>query len=211
MQIVGSCLTIEGFKKYVDTYNFGTLPANKLVIHHTWKPTVEEWKGESTFYGIKSYYENLNWSAGPHIFIAPDGIWLLTPMRKNGIHAGSLNWRSIGIEVVGNYDTTVWSGTIKEETLAVISTLMEKLSIGEKDIRFHREVSSKSCPGWSITKEWLFKELKNYNSKTPADLSPWAMDAWKWAEEHALDLTIAPQQNVTAEWVFAILHKLNKS
>jgi N-acetylmuramoyl-L-alanine amidase CwlA len=148
------------FTQYVIQKFFGYLPANKIVIHHTWKPDVKDWKGQRTMEGMKRYYEKLGWNAAPHIFIAEDGIWRMWDMRKDGIHAGKLNYRSIGIEVVGNYDTKQWSGETKKNALHAIRELQKKLKIPNSEIYFHRDVSPKTCPGKMITKEWLFEQLK---------------------------------------------------
>jgi len=162
MEILGKCLDKEEFKDYVKDYNFGFLPADKLVIHHTWRPTKEQWNGEHSIQGLKEYYERKGWRASAHLFIAEDGIWLFTPMRQNGIHAGIGNWRSIGIEVVGDYDYEKWSGQTKDFALSAIKTLQDHLSINNEMVKFHRDFSTKSCPGHAITKEWLFAELHNY-------------------------------------------------
>ena len=160
LPIINQRLSLDEFRAYVKAYNFGTLPANKIVVHHTWRPTKEQWGGQRSILGLKSYYEGKGWPAGPHLFVAEDGIWLFSPMRQNGIHAGNLNDRSIGIEVVGDYDQQVWSGQTKNNALGVINSLKERLGVTNDRIYFHRDVSSKSCPGHAITKEWLFKELE---------------------------------------------------
>ena len=165
MEIINRRLTLNEFRDYVKEYNFGTKPANKLVIHHTWSPTKESWAGERTILGLKGYYERKGWKAGPHLFVAEDGIWLFTPMRKDGIHAGKLNPRSVGIEVVGNYNEEKWSGDTKKNALGTIKVLMDQLDLSEDDLYFHRDSSSKSCPGWAIAKEWLYKELKEFRFK----------------------------------------------
>ncbi len=154
--------TQKEFSAHVAEKFFGTKPANKLVIHHTWKPTKKDWRGASTMRGIKKYYESKGWGAAPHLFIAEDGIWRMWDMRKDGIHAGRIgNDRSIGIEVVGNYDAEKWSGKTKENTLHAIRTLCAKLNIPYSRIMFHRDYSRKTCPGTAITKEWLIEELNN--------------------------------------------------
>ncbi len=114
---------------------------------------------------MKKHYERKGWKAGPHLFIANDGIWLFSPMRKDGVHASRLNRRSIGIEVVGNYNSEVWSGRTKSNALGVIMTLLNRLVLAENDIYFHRDVSTKSCPGKVISKEWLFYELAAFKLK----------------------------------------------
>lgn len=224
MKILGQKLNQDEFRNYVATYDFGRIKPNSLVIHHTWRPTKKDWVGEKTLMGIKNYYEGLGWKAGPHLFIAEDGIWLFTPMNEVGIHAGKGNsYRdklgrlagySIGIEVVGDYDTERWSGHTLSNTLATIRILMEKLAIDTEHVTFHRDwTNQKSCPGHAIMKEWLFKELAQRNaegSRTAQNLSilsEWAREAWAWQIEQDFDRYVSPHQKVEAEWVFTILKK----
>lgn len=161
MEIINWCLTLNEFRQYIKEYDFGTKPANKLVVHHTYKPNKETWAGERSIAGLKQYYEKKGWKSGPHLFIAGGGIWLFSPMSHDGIHAGTLNKRSIGIEVVGDYSYEKWTGNTKINALGAIKALMERLGLTPNDIYFHRDVSNKSCPGLAITKEWLFYELED--------------------------------------------------
>lgn len=221
MNIIGKNLNQPDFAKYVEEKDFGKIPPTKLVIHHTWKPTKAEWKGEKTLFGIKNYYEGKGWKAGPHLFIADDGVWLFTDMYDVGIHAGAgnagyswgrLKWYSIGIEVVGDYDNAKWDGKTKSNALFVIKTLRDKLGIANDDITFHRDwTNTKSCPGWSITKEWLAAELKKLDNVPQSEtVSGWAMESWQWFRDNSFADTTRPEEPVTAEWVAVMLHKLYK-
>lgn len=162
MEIINRRLTLNEFRNYIKSYDFGSQTPDKLVIHHTWKPTKATWSGQRSIDGLKAYYERKGWPAGPHLFVAEDGIWLFSPMSHNGIHAGRLNDKSIGIEVVGDYDNEKWSTKTKTHVLGVIKALMERLRISDQTVFFHRDASAKSCPGWAITKEWLFHELQQF-------------------------------------------------
>ena len=159
MEIVNRRLDLQEFEKYIADYDFSA-PPDKLVIHHTWRPEKDKWAGSRSVQELKNYYEEKNWPAGPHLFVADDGIWLFSPMRRDGIHAAGLNRGSIGIEVVGNYDYEKWTGQTKKNALGVIRLLMNRLNISRQNIFFHREVTQKTCPGKAITKEWLFVELE---------------------------------------------------
>jgi len=187
MQIVNKKLSLSQFKDYVSKKYFGTLPATKLVIHHTWKPTKAQWTGQGSVNGLKGYYERKGWSAGPHLFIADDGIWLFTDMKKDGIHAGAGNHRSVGIEVVGNYDNKKWTGKTYDNTIGAIKALMKRLKIKENNVKFHRDYSSKSCPGWSITKDWLFKQLKQPMSEDDFLVNENEFKFLKWAKKEIYD------------------------
>jgi hypothetical protein len=166
MKIVNRKLSLAEFEEYVNKKDFGELPPTFMVIHHTWKPTVAQWQGQKSINGLKSYYEGKGWTAGPHLFIAEDGIWLFTDMYDVGIHTGAGNGNlkdgySIGIEVVGNYDNKVWSGKTKDNALGAINVLRKKLDIKRSLIKFHRDYSTKTCPGTAITQAWLSAEIIN--------------------------------------------------
>ncbi len=202
MEIINRRLTVHEFEDYIKNYYFGTKPANKLVIHHTWRPTTEQWQGQTSINGLKGYYEGKGWPAGPHLFIAEDGIWLFSPMRKDGIHAAAFNHQTIGIEIVGDYDNQIWKGQTKYNALGTIRSLAIRLNLKEEDILFHRDASPKTCPGTAIQKQWLFDELRSYRTKprfpnpitdgipTPAEdeiLIPiWASDAVSFVLKHRL-------------------------
>lgn len=131
---------------------------NGVVIHHTYRPTPEQWNGETTLRAIQRYYQSLGWSAGPHLFICfgspnpkNDGIWQLTPLNMRGIHAGVCNSSTIGIEVVGNYDVTPWSDETSNQVCSSIAHFIQWRSIHYARIVGHRDCNSpKTCPGKAI-------------------------------------------------------------
>lgn len=112
---LGQGLTPEQFLAYVATYDFGTVPPDYIVIHHTalpaasWGPygdarnfwdaneqgkTIEQKKGKrkKQLDNIMIYYRDTKkWDRGPHIFVDELFIWLFTPMREVGIHAAEGN------------------------------------------------------------------------------------------------------------------------
>jgi len=223
MKILGDSYTISDFRKYVMEKDFGSIPPTSLVIHHTWRPTKAQWQGKKSIYGMKSYYENTKkWNAGPHLFIAEDGVWTFTDMYDVGIHAGvgnstykwgKLTGYSIGIEVVGDYDNEIWTGKTKKNALATIKILMDKLNLNYEDIRFHRDFSTKSCPGHAIKKQWLIGELKAMSSDgkqtatvSNTEPSAWAKEAWAWFRRNSFDDSVSPHQEVHAEWVATMIH-----
>lgn len=253
MNIVGKNLNLNDFRKYVTEYNFGSIKPTSIVLHHSWSPikagqdpftpTGEKrwtWNGAPGVASLKKYYENKGWAAGPHMFIAEDGIWLFTPMNEVGIHAaeGNATWTrlgkdftgfrgpigsklksySIGIEVVGDYDVDRWTGETLKNVLGVLKFLMGNLNISTESVYFHRDfiTAHKSCPGYAITKDWLFAELAKIDILgNPISLdvqpSPWAKLAWDWQRQLGLDLSVLPHQKVEAEWIVTMLYKLEEA
>jgi len=217
MQIINQLLTKDQFASYISTYSFGPISPNKIVLHHTWRPTVDQWQGQKSIDGMKAYYEGKGWTAGPHLYIALDGIWLFSPMNKDGIHAGKGNYLSIGIEMVGDYSLAKPSGEILDQVLFVIKTLQERLNISDDQIYFHRDYAFKAsgCPGWAVTKEWLINQLKNYsNNLTQVNmdkkfvLPDWGKEAADFCQQKGIatqiDSTEKAQQCV-------MIHRLYKT
>jgi hypothetical protein len=167
--MIGRLLSIPQWLSYVAGYDFGSIAPSRLVVHHTLVPTVSQWTGLRSLQGIQRFYGAKGWTAAPHIFVGPDGIWLATPLKDVGIHAGTGNsgvsngkfWYSIGCEIVGDYDSVRPSGAVWEGAKAVIGGLSRRLGIAPGQlISFHRDYTNqKSCPGWPVTKDWVVAEV----------------------------------------------------
>jgi N-acetylmuramoyl-L-alanine amidase CwlA len=155
MKIINKCLRKKKFEKYIGKKKVAR-KIDKIVLHHT-SDTLRQWKkGEVSIGYYKKLYESKGWKAGPHLFVAPEGIYLFTDINIQGIHANSGNRGSIGVEMVGNYNKTLPSGKIWSNIKKVLRILMNKFNLKLKDIHLHREYNlKKSCPGRAITKKWI--------------------------------------------------------
>jgi hypothetical protein len=180
--MIGRRLSIPEWLSYIAAYQFGSTTPSRVVLHHTFSPTVEQWDGLRSMQGIQRFYAQKGWTAAPHIFVGPDGIWLFTPLKDVGIHAGTGNsgytngkfWYSIGLEMVGNYDRVRPSGAIWEGTKAVLGGISKRVAIAPRQlISFHRDYTSlKSCCGWAVTKDWVFGEVDAWLANRPAPPPP---------------------------------------
>lgn len=159
-------LTIAEWDAYIDAYVFPWRPPSRVVLHHTYKPDEATWAGLASMRAMQRFYAGKGWKAAPHIFAAPDGIWLATPMGMIGIHAGANNgslaqgWYSIGLEMVGFFDTRLPSGPVWEYTRAVIRGIARRVARSAAELlAFHRDTSEKTCPGSAVTRGWVLAEL----------------------------------------------------
>jgi hypothetical protein len=212
-------LSVAEWKTYVAGYNFGRLAPARLVLHHTYRPDEPQWNGLTTMRGIQRFYAGKGWRSGPHIFTGPDGIWLATPMSQVGIHAGTGNgslkagWYSIGLEMVGYFDSKLPHGKVWEHSVAVMGELSRRLKIPPRQlISFHRDyTNAKSCPGWAITKEWVWAAVEAYlnNSAPPATPQPGPIGTPTPSDEQLLEALLEQSfgqrtggQGYNADWAF---------
>lgn len=173
MEIDGRMMSADEFVRYVEDLEFPKPLPNRIFLHHTWKPTLETWRGHSTIMAMKAYYEKQlwvdyqgrwheGWNAGPHLFVADDGIWLFSDLRYDGVGAKGYNERSRHLEMVGNYDAVLPSGPMLANTIAALGILHERLGLDVRRLSFHRDVSSKTCPGTAVRKEWIIPQIQGW-------------------------------------------------
>jgi len=161
LPIDGRCMQPDEFDSYIAGLTW-IYPRKKVFLHHTAIPTLAQWNGRASILAMRNTYQSWGWTAGPHIFAGPDGIWLFYDIRKDGRHAGGVyNNGSIGWEMVGNYDTSRPTGPVLSNTLAGIASLFRHLKLNpDTDLMFHRDVSTTHCPGLAVTKPWFVALLK---------------------------------------------------
>lgn len=170
MEIIGQDYGIEQFALYLAQLQFGAWKPELIVVHHCGAPSLAQRPSgfiPQHMRNLREFYEGKKWSAGPHMFIDDHAVWLFSPMTARGVHAVSFNRNSIGIEMLGDYDSEdPKSGRgleVVRLTAKVVKLLMKKLGKDASCIRFHRDdpKTTKSCPGNLITKEWFLEMVAN--------------------------------------------------
>ena len=82
--IVGRGFTAADFVQYVQTIKLTLWHPQFVVLHNTFIPRLADWHqvpGEQRMQNLQHYYRDTQrWSAGPHLFIADDLIWVFTPL-----------------------------------------------------------------------------------------------------------------------------------
>lgn len=158
-------LSLGEWDSYIARYAFPWQLPRWITLHHTWKPRAEDWRGLASMRAMQTYYRGLGWTSAPHLYAAQDGIWLATPLDRIGIHAGSGNgslaqgWYSIGLEMVGDFDRLTPAGLTWTHTLAVLRGIARRCgrNVGSM-LNFHRDFSTKSCPGHAVTRAWVLSQ-----------------------------------------------------
>jgi len=143
-----------GFREYVGGLTFTAWRPRFVVVHNTWQPTLKNWHdytGAQRMRGFENFYRNeRGWSAGPHLFVADDFIWVFTPLTTSGVHSPSWNAFSWGVEVVGDFATEAFAGAIASNAISALATLHEIAGLDPMSMRPHRDdplTSHKGCPG----------------------------------------------------------------
>ena len=173
---VGKVWTVESFREYLKGLKRPSY-AKSVTIHHTGAPSLAQRQNgllAQHILNIQSYYKSLGWSRGPHLFIDEDQVFGMTPLNVPGIHAVSFNRSSIGIEVLGDYDSEdPLSGRglqCMKNAAAITKALFEWLDIpiNETTLKFHRDdpKTRKTCPGKKVKKDWFISLVQSSSSQS---------------------------------------------
>lgn len=126
-----------------------------LIVHHS--ATARD---TTTFEAVKKYHISKGWGdIGYHFFITPDGK-VMSGRTENtiGAHcqADSMNFKSLGICLPGNFMTEVPTVQQLTSLLELLKKLISKYNIPKENVLGHREVSgaSTACPGDNLQK-WV--------------------------------------------------------
>ena len=156
--IVGKGFTVSDFASYVAGLSFSAWRPSFVVLHNTAAPTFAQWHsvpGVQRMQNLQSFYRDTQkWSAGPHLFVADDLIWVFTLLTVQGVHSPSWNSFAWGVELVGDYSTEVMCEGVRSNAIAALTILHGTLGLDPSKLRLHREdpLTTHICPGSSVSK-----------------------------------------------------------
>lgn len=141
--IVGKGFDATGFQQYVQPITLGAWHPQFIVLHNTYLPLLSEWHkvpGQQRMRNLEQYYRDTqHWSAGPHLFIADDLIWVFTPLDTPGVHSPSWNAISWGVELVGDYSVEKLSSGVQKNATEALAALCALAGVTPDGMRLHRE------------------------------------------------------------------------
>jgi hypothetical protein len=172
--IVGKSFTAQAFDDYMASLTLVSWRPQFVVLHNTADPTFAHWHdvpGDSRMRGLQDYYrDQQHWSAGPHLFVADDAIWVFTALTTSGVHSPSWNEVSWGVEVVGDYSVETLSDAVKQNAVSALATLHSAGNIDPTTLRLHKEdplTTHKGCPGTNIVKADVIAWVQARLQSTP--------------------------------------------
>jgi hypothetical protein len=199
-RIIGKKISAADFDNYVRTLSFTAWRPQFIVVHNTSEPTralYAQWQQRNPPVTMERWMDNLvgyyrdqqHWSAGPHLFVADDGIGLFTPLTGPGVHTPSWNHISWGVETVGEFETEAFDGATRDNLISALASLHsvagldpENYKLGVRGLHFHKEdkaTTHQSCPGRKMIKSDLVADVA-------------AKLAQMHAGEHQADQPLAP-------------------
>lgn len=130
-----------------------------ITNHNTYIPNEKQWRGRASMLSMQQTYIGKGWSAGPHLFLAADapnpadrGIWQMTQLDHQGVHAGACNTNRIGLEWVGDFDAR--PPTADQYTLGITINLLilQAWGLPPSSVNVHNEcMVGRTCPGKHLT------------------------------------------------------------
>jgi len=156
--IVGKGFTSEDFATYAMGLTFSAWRPQFVVLHNTAAPKLSQWhsvSGEQRMKNLEDFYQNTQkWSAGPHLFVADDLIWVFTPLTTSGVHSPSWNTVAWGVEMVGDYSVESFDTYVRDNAVSSLATLHALLGLDPATLRLHKEDPNTrhDCPGKNVDK-----------------------------------------------------------
>ncbi len=169
--IVGKGFSPEAFREYVAGLSFQDWRPEFVVLHNTGIPTLNQRpQGLNLEHikGLESYYrDEMGWTAGPHLFVDDRQIWVFTPLTTPGVHSPSWNKRSLGVEMLGDYDREEFDSgrglAVQQNAVAAVAILSAALGLPLDSMRLHREdpETTHHCPGDNVDKVAFIQAVKD--------------------------------------------------
>jgi hypothetical protein len=170
--IIGKSFSIESFEDYCNGITWKNWRPNFIVLHNTAIPSLAQRPAGLTLehiHNLESYYRDTKgWSGGPHLFVDDRQIWVFTPLTVSGVHSPSWNSVSIGIEMLGDYETESFNSerglSVRKNAVAAIGILTSHLGLDIAKFKLHREdpLTTHACPGKGVRKLEIIQEVEDF-------------------------------------------------
>lgn len=179
--IVGKSFKPDEFERYVSLLKFNLWRPKFVVVHNTSAPDLKKWAewqtrkppidGARWAQNLVGYYrDQQKWSAGPHLFVTPDGIMVFSPLTGPGTHSPAWNSITWGVETVGEFTREDFKGPVRDNLIAALGILHSAAGLsptpyklGVRGLHFHKEdpkTTHKTCPGKNMVKADLVKAVQ---------------------------------------------------
>lgn len=174
------------FKIFVDGLSWKVWNPLFPTLHNTGVPSLKQYLAwgatpqERWGSNLNAYYRKLGWHSGVHLVACPDYIWNLCDLRQDGVSVSCWNHKTIGIEMVGNYEIgaddplTGEGAKVINNAVWALSVLAKKMNwnldkvvIGVEGLHFHKECPQDGhpCPGSLVNKNEIIRLVQEQVAK----------------------------------------------
>ena len=129
----------------------------RIVVHHSAGKDTAQLETK----GIEAWHLGLGWRGiGYHYLIEDVGgrasVVLGRPLRFRGAHARGANFDSVGVCLVGNFNTARLSRGVRHQLVSLLADLCTVFGLTENEIRPHQlvGVTRTECPGDNLMESW---------------------------------------------------------
>ena len=129
-------------------------------VHHTWRPTLADWRGEATLAAMRRYHVDvLRWTdLGQHLTIGPDGsLWtgrsLESPPASAAGYNGTAQQGPLMVSLFGDFDRgrDAFSGHQAEATYRALAAILATCHLPLESLRFYSEFNpARTSPGSNL-------------------------------------------------------------
>jgi Caspase domain/N-acetylmuramoyl-L-alanine amidase len=171
-------ISIAQFAELIQRFPW-TRRINAVHMHHTWKPSHADFKGEETIKSMWRFHTQTNgWSdIAQHVTIDPTGTiwtgrnWNMPPASASG-HNGSRSAGPFMFEMIGDFDKghDPFTGEQKKAAIQVIARIQQKWGLPPESLMFHNMMSTKTCPGNAIDYREVLEEVRQ--ARAALDTAP---------------------------------------
>ncbi|MBI1899234.1 MAG: caspase family protein [Acidobacteria bacterium] len=169
-------LSIEQFARELEEYPFGARRISAVHMHHTFHPDHSEWRGERSIEAMWRFHTAVRkWSdIAQHVTIDPQGSiwtgrpWISVPASAAG-HNGTAAAHPFMFEMIGNFDIghDRLAGPQLHAAIEVVALVQERFQLPPESLRFHNQMSSKTCPGSSLSYEEILAQVRGRRASLP--------------------------------------------
>jgi hypothetical protein len=169
--IVGTAYSAEDFDTYVRSLSWSGWRPRFIVLHNTAAPSLAQRPNGLTHQNIlnleRYYRDEKGWSAGPHLFVDDQQIWVFTPLTTSGVHSPSWNSISLGVEMLGDYEHEAFDSgrglKVRQNAVSAMASLSAVLGLDPASMRLHREdpATTHACPGKNVKKLAVIQEVQD--------------------------------------------------
>lgn len=170
--IEGLSFTAEEFDKYCHTLSWTAWRPSFIVLHNTAVPSLAQRPAGFTPENIEAlvvfYRDVQKWSAGPHLFIDDQRIWVFTPLTVSGVHSPSWNKLALGVEMLGDYAKESFDEgrglLVRHNAVAAMASLCAVLGLDPATIKLHKQdpKTTHNCPGVNVRRSEVIGEVQDY-------------------------------------------------